>query len=230
MKWWQNRNWKIFLIFILLLIAASIPSLYFYGKLRNLRNLMADPQALRNDEVRKTIDAVGKLMVLPETETPTVATVSDEEKLRQQPFFANAKKGDRVLIYPTAKKAILYDPVLNKIIEVSPINLASGSATTTPTESIKIYKTILLNGTQTVGLTKTYEESLQAKTANLEIIDRDNAAKKDYQKSLLVDLKGNSPQTQKLADLLKLTVSKLPEGESASPSADFLIILGSDRQ
>lgn len=72
-------------------------------------------------EAEDTVARVGKLIVLPEGEDPTVATVTDPEKLRDQSFFANAKKGDKVLIYTRAKKAYLYDPSLNKLIEVAPI-------------------------------------------------------------------------------------------------------------
>ena len=67
--------------------------------------------------------AVSKLMVLPTDETPTMATVSDPEKLKNQAFFVNAKVGDKVLIYTKARKAILFSPSQNKIIEVSPLNV-----------------------------------------------------------------------------------------------------------
>ena len=33
------------------------------------------------------------------------------------------KNGDKVLIYSQAGKAYLYDPVINKLLEVAPINL-----------------------------------------------------------------------------------------------------------
>lgn len=49
----------------------------------------------------------------------------DPEKLRDQPFFANAQRGDKVLIYANAKKAILYNPPSNKIIEVAPVNIGN---------------------------------------------------------------------------------------------------------
>lgn len=64
---------------------------------------------------------VGKLMDLPQ-ETPTVATVSDASKLAGQEFFAHALNGDKVIIFPIAKKAILYRPATNKIIEVALYN------------------------------------------------------------------------------------------------------------
>ena len=78
--------------------------------------------AKRNQELIQEISA---LIVLPADETPTIATVTDLSKLRNQPFFANAKTGDRVFIYTKAKKAILYDPIQKKIIEVAPLNVGT---------------------------------------------------------------------------------------------------------
>lgn len=87
------------------------------------------PQQIQNktapDEIKALIDKVGALMVLPTGEEPVVATVTDPEKLKQQVFFTQAKKGDKVLIYSKAQKAILYDPVANKIIEVAPLSFGN---------------------------------------------------------------------------------------------------------
>lgn len=69
------------------------------------------------------INKVSRLIVLPEGETPTIATVADPSKLKGQAFFANAKVGDKVLIYPNSKKAILYDPNQDIIVEVAPVNI-----------------------------------------------------------------------------------------------------------
>jgi hypothetical protein len=41
----------------------------------------------------------------------------------------DAKKGDKVLIYTNAKKAILYDPELNKIVNVAPLNIGDQKVT-----------------------------------------------------------------------------------------------------
>ena len=74
------------------------------------------------------VSRAGKLIILPEGEVPTIATVSDPEKLKDQPFFAKAKVGDKVLLYQNARKAYLYDPVNNKILEVAPISLGTGTS------------------------------------------------------------------------------------------------------
>lgn len=69
------------------------------------------------------VEKVGKHMFLPNGEIPSLATVTDPDKLQAQSFFADAKKGDKVLIYSEAKKAILYDPVADKIVTIAPILL-----------------------------------------------------------------------------------------------------------
>lgn len=96
------------------------------------RSLSADPQKQAQQEMRDLVSMVGDLMILPEGEDPTIATVADTEKLKDQAFFASAVVGDKVLLYTTAKKAILYRPSANKIIEVAPINIGN-APTTTPT-------------------------------------------------------------------------------------------------
>lgn len=71
-------------------------------------------------DVQSVVDRVGKLMLLPD-EVPTLAIVSDLEKLKGQEFFAHAQVNDVVLMYAKAQKAVLYSPSLNKVIEVAPI-------------------------------------------------------------------------------------------------------------
>lgn len=104
---------------------------YLYYRSQSSQVAPTDPQAqqrLVQDEVKRLVAEVGKLIDLPQGEDPTVATVTDVEKLSDQPFFAKAKNGDKVLIYATAKKAILYDPNTKKILDVAPVNIGSPSA------------------------------------------------------------------------------------------------------
>ena len=112
----SNKNNMTTVIIVILLAAVA-----FFGYKYYQANL--DPQAVAQAEVDKLVAEVGELMVLPADETPTVATVSDPEALQEQIFFAGAQEGDKVLIYTTARKAILYSVSLNKIIEVAPVNI-----------------------------------------------------------------------------------------------------------
>lgn len=107
-------------VLLALLVIAIVASLYLYSEVSALKQ---DPDALAQKEAEELVAIVGKLIILPPNEIPTIATVSDPTKLAGQAFFAKAKVGDKVLLYPTARKAYLYDPKTNKILEVAPINL-----------------------------------------------------------------------------------------------------------
>ena len=123
------------IVLVVLLLASIASTAYLYNQVKSLK---ANPEAKSQEEVAALVAKVGTLIVLPEGETPTVATVNDPEKLKEQPFFAKAKQGDKVLIYTNAKKAILYDPIANKIVEVAPLNIgapAGANATTTPADT-----------------------------------------------------------------------------------------------
>ena len=111
----------------LIFIAAVAGDVYFY---KQLQVKQQDPQVVAEQETQELIAKIGALIVLPEGETPTVATVNEPEKLVDQPFFAKAQKGDKVLIYTNAKKAILYSPSTNKIVEVAPLNIGTPSTET----------------------------------------------------------------------------------------------------
>lgn len=74
-------------------------------------------------EVDATVLKVGKLITLPSDEKPTVATVTDASKVKDQQFFRNAENGDIVLIYTKAQKAILFRPEKNIIVEVGAVNI-----------------------------------------------------------------------------------------------------------
>lgn len=222
---------------IVILVLALIPSIYFYSKYQNAQKRLSNPTQFATDEAKSLVAMVSKLMNLPGEETPTVATVNDKEKLKSQPFFSKSENGDKVLIYTNAKKAILYRPSINKIIDVAPVNIgpaASASAEVTPQgESSKSgtkLKFTILNGTSQAGLTKKYETELLGTVKNAEVIDKDNAVSKIYEKTLLVDVKGSfKEETTALAKELGIQVSTLPSGE-ATPSGDYLIILGIDKK
>ena len=116
-------------VFIAILAAVSVAlggSAYFYHQ--QYVAIKQNPQKYNQETIKRLVDQVGKLMLLPAGESPTIATVVDVEKLKDQPFFAHARVGFKVLIYTTARKAILFDPVNNKIIEVAPLTIGNPPA------------------------------------------------------------------------------------------------------
>lgn len=119
-------------LLLLVVILALVGGLVFFGlKYKNandkVNKITGNPQESAKLEVEIITERVGKLTDLPK-ETPTLATVQDKEKLKNQAFFANAENGDKVLIYTQAKKAYLFRPSTNKIINIAPVNIGDQSA------------------------------------------------------------------------------------------------------
>lgn len=69
------------------------------------------------------VKAVANLIQMPD-ETPSLATVSDLAPLGDQEFFASAQVGDVLLLFPQSRRAMLYRPSENKLIQVAPLTLS----------------------------------------------------------------------------------------------------------
>lgn len=130
-------NMLLWLLMIVLLAAAVGTAAYYVNRYhdsqKQVKKLASNPTITAQQEQQQLLDKVGKLTVLPTGETPTIATVTDITKLKDQAFFVNAVNGDKVLIYTQAKKAFLYRPSTNKIINIAPVNLGNSAQTTAPT-------------------------------------------------------------------------------------------------
>jgi len=111
----------------LALLGLGIAGYAFYhvssvkGELSTLRDA-------RTQTKSQLVEEIGKLIILPDGEEPTIATVVDPELLKGQPFFKNAKAGDRVLIYSKDSRAILYDPVAKRVVEIGYLNTEAGTS------------------------------------------------------------------------------------------------------
>ncbi|TSC92575.1 MAG: Uncharacterized protein CEN91_403 [Candidatus Berkelbacteria bacterium Licking1014_85] len=120
-------------IFLILIFLGAIASAGWFGK--KYYDLKRNPQNADKEEISALKNDVGNLIQIP-SEEPTMATVLDKEKLKDQSFFKNAENGDKVLIFTNEKKAILYRPSTKKIIKVGPIsydNSGAQSSNTTTT-------------------------------------------------------------------------------------------------
>lgn len=229
---------------ILILTILSVSSYFAFQKYF----VHKTPSVQSTDtEYSKILDQLAKLTDLPAGEEPTIATVSDKEKLQEQAFFSQSENGDKVIIYQNAKKAYLYRPSTNKIIGIAPINInsdvtASGSAavskqiaTSSPTPIPQKITVAILNATQIKGLAKSAQERIEKEIPQIEVISTGNS-KSDYPKTLVVNITGQNSSTpiesgSTLESLVKLSQGELtstfPSGET-KPNVDVLLILGPD--
>ena len=111
----------VFICVIIIAIAAIACSIFFYNKYQSIKN---NPTEVSKQETKKLVEDISKLTDLPTGEDPTIATVTDNTKLNDQTFFKDVQNGDKLLAYTIAKKAILYRPSTNKIINIAPFSIS----------------------------------------------------------------------------------------------------------
>lgn len=190
-------------------------------------------------ELHTITQRLRKFMDLPESPLPTLATVTEKEKLRQQPFFQKAENGDKVLIYLSEGIAILYRPATQKVIAVGPVRQAETGTTQTesdqsntktlvsPPEESQPVSITIYNGSTVAGAARATESQLADLTYDYTVVARANAARTTYGESIVVDVAGNlTTQAQQLAELLGATIASLPEGEESPEVGGLLVIIG----
>ena len=126
-----------YVIIVFFAIAVLVGGFFGYREYMDLRQenqRLSNPEEAAKTDIERTKEQVGQLIVLPDGEEPTVANVVDVSKLEGQEFFKNAENGDKLLVYQEAQKAILYRPSIDKIIEVSTIDLGEGATEGTQPE------------------------------------------------------------------------------------------------
>jgi hypothetical protein len=188
--------------------------------------MLKGPSIIEEEE-KALVAEVGRLISLPQEETPIIATVSDQDKLSDQPFFASAELGDKIIIYQQARKAILYRPSEKRIVEVGTVNIDEGGEVESIEKEISF---IILNGTDTPGLTRAMENDITAIFPEAQIVKRANAASIDYEGTLVINVTGENKELEsELADKLKAEISNLPDGEADPGDVSFVIIVGEDR-
>ena len=214
-----NSKSIIIALLVVLAIGAGGTAFYFYSQYSKTQEQLKDPNKAARQETQAIIDDMSKVIDLPAADLkngePTLATVLDKSKLKDQPFFDNAENGDKVLIYTKAKKAFLWRPSTKKVINVAPVTIGQGQEVKVALRSAG-------------GNTTKVSDNLRQSYPNVTITGTDNAASNST-KTLVIDLSGNNPDAaNSIAKSINGTVSSLPAGESKPSGADFLIIVGSD--
>lgn len=221
---------KLKLILLAVAIAAIAPSAYFYYSWSRAKYRISHPAEAAKVDADKLVNAVAKLMLIP-NEAPQIADItSDVAKLASQKFFAEAKDGDKLLVFSKAREAILFRPSIGKIIDVAPFSLSSSlpAASSSPQALPPAARVVIRNGTWTTGAALDYQSVVVSKVPYAAVIGIDNATKRDYQTTILIDLtKTRTRQANDMAQKLGVSISPMPVGE-ATPEADFLIIIGAN--
>ena len=210
------------IIFMLILITALVAAGYFYWQYQSLSGNKDEK------EIKRIVAEIGKVMMLPE-EQPTLATVTDKEKLVGQRFFMNCQNGDKLLIFPLASKAILYRPAKKLIIEVASVQATQNNNENQPA-LLTNFKLVILNGTETSGVAAQFEKEVAGKVIGLDVYKKETALKKDYLQTVVVVVNSQAKaKAEELAKVIKAKIVDLPEGEKDF-GADVLVIVGKDKQ
>lgn len=213
------------LLVLALATLLGIGGFLLYRTWQQKQEAAANPSLAAEQSKKVLLDRVKALVVIPD-EDPTVAMVSDATKLKDQPFFAAAENGDQVLIFTVAKKAVLYRPSLNRVVEIAPI---SAPATQAAAAAVQPVTVVIYNGTTTKGLAAALETRLRRQLPGITIARTDNAVGTAYAHSVVVDLTGrHAADAQGIAEAVGGTVQSLPKGETKPSDGDVLIIVGAD--
>ncbi len=124
-------------ILILLLIILFAGFIWYFMKYQEVKKQIVSlsstqgQQELNQQEIDKILKEVGRHIILPEGETPTVATIEDAAALaEQQVFFKDSENGDKVLIY--SDRAIIYSPDRDMLVNVGPVYFQGGQGENQP--------------------------------------------------------------------------------------------------
>lgn len=90
---------------------------------QQLEELKNSTQASGQQVAEEVLNKIRNHIELPTDPQPTVATITDVERLRESnEFYQKAKNGDHLII--TEKRAVLYDPERDVIIDVVPVQIS----------------------------------------------------------------------------------------------------------
>lgn len=118
-------------LLLLLVIGAGIYGVKVFldsqQKIKELQDKLEVSRTTETGDPQVIVDKVSRHMVLPKGQ-PSLVTIANVELLKKdQPFFAQASNGDKLLVYPD--KVILYSPSLDRIIDIAGIRPNTSAST-----------------------------------------------------------------------------------------------------
>jgi transcriptional regulator of heat shock response len=225
----MKKNSSVLLLILGLIAIVSLGATGYFAK--QYSDLKKNPNQAAQAETEALLKKVSAIYDLPkktvtkdgkevsEFEQPTVATVEDKEKLKDQPFFASAENGDKLLIFAESKKAIIYRQKDNRIINSGPIAITQGA---TVAATVRV-----INGGSSNNSAKTVSEKLavNAATLGVSVTSTGDAKRRDYTKAqvIIIDETARSA-AESLSKSLGADVVNLPDGEDKPVDAQILVI------
>lgn len=131
----KRLNKKTILITLITGGLISLSGVLYFKYQQVARNPQAQVEQKNSKETKDVVKSLGKILLLPSDNHPTIAKVEDVEKLKKSndKFYKDIQKDDYLILYPD--KAIIYRKKENKIINIAPIVDTSKSAPTSPDTS-----------------------------------------------------------------------------------------------
>ncbi len=115
---------KFFIWFVIVAIAGAIAyaAYRFMPYMAIPATTVSAPIEEKEMTPAAVLAAVEKHLVLPKEEEPIIAVVADAAALKkEQAFYANVENGDIVLVYQQNKRAIVYSPDRDVVVNVGPL-------------------------------------------------------------------------------------------------------------
>jgi hypothetical protein len=117
------KKFRLIIVLAVVLVLLSGFLTYKYIQInRQIKQLQNGSNQVVATSTQKLLTKVGNLALLPQGQTPSVAIVKNVDQLKSQAFFDSAQNGDYLIVYTQAKKAILYRPSDNRIVEYANTN------------------------------------------------------------------------------------------------------------
>lgn len=181
-------------------------------------------------QVQEFLDKLQSIALVPLDEAPTLATIVDTSKLREEVFFKNAEIDDKLFVYQQAQLAILYRPSVEKIVNMATLFDQSGGkqvkgASKQASSGAQLqYKLAVYFATDSASLRAKVGKALNT-IPSVEVVKEALTRETTYTGVIIVDLKGGqSTIVTELAKKLGGETGSLPEGED-KPDADILAII-----
>jgi hypothetical protein len=205
----KNPNYVYRLLALLILVIAI--GLFFLAKHTSSKG-----------DLKSVESSVGKLMLLPKDEQPTLATVENKNSLNDKFLASHSKNGDRVLIYTKNQMVIIYRPNLNKIAAV-------GTVTQDPAFNEAQNATMtIMDGANDADKTQTIINKIKTAYPNIKITNGGKAPR-DFPYTIIID---NSNQKDdlvfSLVDIISGKKGVVPLDVDKA-NTDLMVIVGADK-